>query len=608
MRTRHPEWVTLRIIAVAACVAVGLVTAAANPATSVSRSGGVVARAASGALAGAVSHPTTDSLSGVSCTGPASCIAVGSRSGRTLAERWNGSTWTLLATPSPGNAGNTLSGISCSSGTRCVAVGSYRTSARGPVPLAETWNGSTWRLSAGTGSGGILNGVSCVSAAWCMAVGFGSDNQNTAERWNGTSWRSLPVPNIGGPSSILSAVSCTAQASCIAVGSGAPDDETNLPYSVVWNGSSWRELTTPGRGEEISAGLNGVSCAAGDCVAVGSGGGVSGADALALRWNGTAWQQLTMPPAAQGQPDILAAVSCPGASWCMAVGSTKTGTTSAKPLTERWTGGSWQAVPAASPPGDIYPTGLSGVSCASASSCVAGGTYTIGDGSFLGDAQLTLAELWNGTSWRIPLPPGYLIQLRNGGVSNFHVSWYGSQRGQLAAGVTAVAIAADQVTGGYWTLASNGGVANYNAPWWGSQRGSLPAGTTARGIAADPQGPGYWVLDSNGAVASFNAPSYGSEQGALTSPVAGITADPATGGYWILNSNGGVSNFHAPWYGSQRGHLAPGVKATGITADRATGGYWILDSNGGVANYHAPSYGSLAGTPQGKDPAGLAGQ
>jgi hypothetical protein len=387
-----------------------------------------------------------------------------------------------------------------------------------------------------------------------MAVGFGGNNQNTTERWNGTTWRTLPVSNIGGPNSTLTAVSCTATTSCVAVGTGAPDDESNLPYSVAWNGSSWRELPTPDQTPEVAPSLNGVSCpSAQDCLAVGSSGGINGADAVALRWNGTAWQQLSLPAPAQGTSDSLDAVSCVGGSWCMAAGFTATSTSSAVPLAEEWQGGTWQVVPPVNSPGDIYPTGLSGVSCASAASCVAAGTYTVGDGSFTGDAELTLDEVWNGTSWRIPLTPGYLIQLPGGGIFDFGVSWYGSQRGQLSSGVTAVAIAADQVTGGYWALNSNGGVANYGAPWWGSQRGSLPAGVTAAAIAADPEGLGYWVVDSNGGVANFNAPSYGSELGHLTSPVAGLAADPATGGYWILNSNGGVSNYHAPWYGSLAG-------------------------------------------------------
>jgi hypothetical protein len=189
-------------------------------------------------------------------------------------------------------------------------------------------------------------------------------------------------------------------ASCIAVGSGAPDDESSLPYSVEWSGTSWRQLATPDQDQEISPGLAGVSCArAAACVAVGSGGGTNGAAALALRWDGTAWRRLATPAPAAGDADGLAAVSCPSASWCMAVGSTKTGSTTDSPLAQTWHGGTWRVVRAGSAPGNIYPTGLSGVSCASAAACLAGGQYTVGNGTYLGDAELTLGEVWNGTSW-----------------------------------------------------------------------------------------------------------------------------------------------------------------------------------------------------------------
>src|SRR5215469_1758584 len=43
-------------------------------------------------------------------------------------------------------------------------------------------------------------------------------------------------------------------------------------------------------------------------------------------------------------------------------------------------------------------------------------------------------------------------------------------------GVTAVGLASDPVTGGYWILKSNGGVAGFHAPWLGSLAYKLRAG------------------------------------------------------------------------------------------------------------------------------------
>jgi hypothetical protein len=73
----------------------------------------------------------------------------------------------------------------------------------------------------------------------------------------------------------------------------------------------------------------------------------------------------------------------------------------------------------------------------------------------------------------------------HGGVHNYGTPWYGSDVGRYPAGVSAVGLAADPKTGGYWILKSDGGVDNFNAPWYGSMRGQVPAGQAMTGIAAE---------------------------------------------------------------------------------------------------------------------------
>ena len=73
---------------------------------------------------------------------------------------------------------------------------------------------------------------------------------------------------------------------------------------------------------------------------------------------------------------------------------------------------------------------------------------------------------------------GYQVLGLNGVVHNYGAPWYGSDAGKLPAGVTAVALAADRVTGGYWILKSDGGVGSYNAPWYGSMAGRTVTGIT----------------------------------------------------------------------------------------------------------------------------------
>ena len=91
-------------------------------------------------------------LEGVSCTGSSLCMAVGfatSAAGdETLAEQWNGATWSVVTTPTPSPAvSQDLEGVDCPSVEFCVAVG--LSGAMGSDhPLLEQWNGSTWSPTA----------------------------------------------------------------------------------------------------------------------------------------------------------------------------------------------------------------------------------------------------------------------------------------------------------------------------------------------------------------------------------------------------------------------------------------------------------------------------
>lgn len=68
----------------------------------------------------------------------------------------------------------TLSAVSCSSPRACTAVGNYLSNAFGELPLAERWNGTSWRMqptaTSGYPNGSALLGVSCPRANVCVAV------------------------------------------------------------------------------------------------------------------------------------------------------------------------------------------------------------------------------------------------------------------------------------------------------------------------------------------------------------------------------------------------------------------------------------------------------
>jgi hypothetical protein len=225
---------------------------------------------------------TSSSLSGVSCTSPSACTAVGNYStaaGRVLAvaERWNGTTWRPQAVPK--TASTELFGVSCSAARACTAAG-YRTGAGGTRPLAEVWNGTTWRIQAvplPRGSpGAILAAVSCTSPRACTATGanFGATRPTLAERWNGTRWRVQPTPypaNSGTSQQEveLNAVSCASATACTATGAYAPGGHSAY-FLEAWNGRRWRLVTAPHPAGFLSGALNGISCAPARCTAVGA--------------------------------------------------------------------------------------------------------------------------------------------------------------------------------------------------------------------------------------------------------------------------------------------------------------------------------------------------
>jgi hypothetical protein len=92
-------------------------------------------------------------LTGVACPAINLCFAAGWHGNRGLIERWNGSSWAWQKSPRTPKplAGDTLTHVSCVTEAECAAVG-YRYNpavrpARRPFrTLAELWNGHSWTL------------------------------------------------------------------------------------------------------------------------------------------------------------------------------------------------------------------------------------------------------------------------------------------------------------------------------------------------------------------------------------------------------------------------------------------------------------------------------
>ena len=373
------------------CFAVGDQNVGTTRSTFIARwNGGSWSIVASPVPAGA----TLSSLAGVSCASARDCTAVGRYSVGApvlaLAQRWNGTAWSITTVPAPAGATTVeLHGVACRTASACFAVGRWNAGGPGKL-LVERWNANHWSLVPAVVPSGETDldfeAVACPTGQSCFAVGdfaTATTKKTLVEHWNGAHWGILPTQNRAGDNTLLG-VDCPTPKSCFASGSSAPSPAV---HSLVehWNGAHWTAMTTADP-PSADARFDGVSCPTPkSCFAVGDHGG----NEMTAHWNGASWGLQTAP--AGSSESGLAQVSCVTDSACFAVGSAFYGT-SQHTLVERWNGAAWSIVPSADPAGG---GALAGVSCPAPTTCVAVG--------YSGFASTTRAivEQWDGAHWQL---------------------------------------------------------------------------------------------------------------------------------------------------------------------------------------------------------------
>lgn len=425
--------------------------------------------------------PVWGELDAIWCVSAKECVAVGNYEGSltqsTLAESWNGSTWSIKHTPNlPGKPGNTLNAVSCRSARQCLAVGDYTTSTDHTGPLAEAWNGQAWSVEKTPAPAGThdsyLDGAACPTASVCLAVGGAAGGNNyrpLAEQWNGRTWsvRTAPFP-AGSVQSELSGIWCRSARACVAVGA----DNSGIAATTLaetWAGSTWSVTPAKNLVEPQASSLSGVSCTTPDhCVAVGNYTNIFGTRPLTELWNGKTWSITPVPSPAGTQAASLAAVSCAAADNCVAVGTSFNGTDNVT-LAEAWNGSHWSITSTPNVEG-AQNSFLSSVSCPAAGHCTAVGYYAIAA------VTNTLAETWNGTAWSISNTP-------NGAGSAF----------TTLTGVSCPAVNRCIAVGGYITAPSSLAIAeSWNGSTWAIQPlpspakagGTFPQAISCRSTAA----------------------------------------------------------------------------------------------------------------------------
>jgi hypothetical protein len=227
-------------------------------------------------------------LRGVACPSKTVCFAGGATKARTgtfktLIERFNGHRWSVQAAPSPSGAlASELINISCTSPRACIGVGDF-VDGHGVVhQLADRWDGSHWSLQqlpapAAGATRSELVGVWCTGASACEAVGYytapgpGNPTLGYAAAWNGSSWTIQQMPAPAGAQQFLPLdVSCKSALNCTATGQAVSPQQVISTLVEQWNGTSWTLQSTPKPRGTTQSLLNAIACtSAGGCTAVG---------------------------------------------------------------------------------------------------------------------------------------------------------------------------------------------------------------------------------------------------------------------------------------------------------------------------------------------------
>jgi hypothetical protein len=187
---------------------------------------------------------SVDALSNTNAWAVGSTLTATSR--KSLIQRWNGTSWTIVSSPNPGTLSNSLLGVAATGPSDIWAVG-WKNSGNGLRSLLLHYDGTGWTEWAavpkvGTGDN-VLTGISAVSNDDVWATGYyvdGTQYKTLTLHYNGTTWSHVPSPNGADGTSILTGVDATSPTNAWAVGF---EYQTSLDHYVAstrrWDGSGW---------------------------------------------------------------------------------------------------------------------------------------------------------------------------------------------------------------------------------------------------------------------------------------------------------------------------------------------------------------------------------
>jgi len=229
---------------------------------------------------------------------------------QTLALHWDGSAWSIVATPNAPMDWNRLYGVAATASNDVWAVGTSQDVAYVPLQtLIEHWDGTAWSIVPSPSPGAVVNDLRAVSAlsgndAWAVGFCAGWYRSSTLIlHWDGGSWSRVPSPNpnAGFASNELYGIATFSPDDIWAVGVSGNSTHPYAPLALHWDGASWSAISTDGLGGgaygSFFRSVSGTS--SGDMLAVGATvfdagfeGGIRHV-AFAAHWDGATWTQIT---------------------------------------------------------------------------------------------------------------------------------------------------------------------------------------------------------------------------------------------------------------------------------------------------------------------------
>ena len=296
-------------------------------------------------------------LNGVVALSPTNVWAVGSSGAQALIEHDDGTGWTIVPSPTPtGSQLNVLYGITAVSASDIWAVGQttppYSVNPQ-PQPLIEHWDGTTWTVSASPNIPGTYAGFSAYAVTaftstnvWLVGSAYfpTSGGQMLVEHWDGSAWTIVPVTSPSGDATLY-ALTALSPTNVWAVG-----QTTSLTGQTLiehYDGTSWSMVPSAGPGQFLNY-LTGVAAfSAMNVWAVGYATNYNSEpynnQTLVEHWNGTVWSVVPSPNPGVFN-SIFQAVTVDGVGGIWAVGSYEGYSGPAQALIEHWNGSSWTPV------------------------------------------------------------------------------------------------------------------------------------------------------------------------------------------------------------------------------------------------------------------------